>query len=41
MLRLMLDHHPHVSCLSEFEYAVDDVGDDGTLPDVAEFAAKL
>lgn len=32
MLRLMLDHHPRVAWLNEFEYAVDMVGDDGAPP---------
>lgn len=32
LLRLMLDHHPLVDFLHEFEFAVDLVGDDGRFP---------
>jgi hypothetical protein len=35
MFRLMLDHHPRVACLYEFELSVDHVGDDGRTPDLA------
>jgi sulfotransferase family protein len=41
MLRLMLDHHPQLAWAKEFEYAIDQVGDDGHRPDVAEFADWL
>ncbi len=32
LLRLMLDHHPRISFLYEFEYVVDEIGNDGALP---------
>lgn len=32
LLRLMLDHHPHIACHFEFEHAVELVGDDGHFP---------
>ncbi len=41
MLRLMLDHHPRIAWLNEFEYAVDMVGQDGGYPDVAEYVQWL
>lgn len=41
MLRLMLDHHPQIAWLNEFEYAVDMVTDDGRLPDIKVYTAWL
>jgi hypothetical protein len=41
MLRLMLAHHPKLAWLNEFEYAVDLVGDDGTLPRMDEYHLHL
>jgi len=41
MLRLMLDHHPEIAWLNEFEYAVDLVGDDGGGPAPDDYAAWL
>jgi hypothetical protein len=41
LLRLMLDSHPEVSFIEEFEYVTDLVGDDGTFPDPATYAAFL
>ncbi len=41
LLRLMLDHHPQLAWLQEFEYAVDLVSDDGRWPDLARYRAHL
>lgn len=41
MLRLMLDHHPEIAWLNEFEYAVDMVLDDGTTPSLDAYSAWL
>ncbi len=41
LLRLMLNHHPSLSWINEFEYAVDFVGDDGALPNVDDFARRM
>ena len=40
MLRLMMDHHPQIACLGEFEEAVSQAGDEG-WPDVAWYRAWL
>ena len=36
LLRLMLDHHPHISFYSEFEYAVDWIEDDN-YPNLSQY----
>jgi hypothetical protein len=41
VLRLMLDHHPHVAWVEEFEYAVERLGDDGTYPELRSYYAWL
>jgi len=41
LMRLMLDSHPDVAFAEEFEYAVSEIADDGTLPPMDEFGAKL
>jgi len=41
LLRLMLDHHPQVSFFSEFEFAVDRIAADGTLPDMDSYRRYL
>lgn len=41
LLRLMLDSHPEISFLEEFEYVTDLVGDDGALPDVEDYGRYL
>lgn len=41
LLRLMLDCHPDVSFAEEFEYAVEPVTDDGTLPSVSAIRSYL
>jgi hypothetical protein len=41
LLRLMLDHHPRIAWLQEFEYAVDRMGDDGTWPDLVLYREWL
>lgn len=41
MVRLMLDHHPQICWFGEFDYALDQVGDDGSSPDVDEYASWL
>lgn len=41
MLRLMLDHHPEIAWLQEFEYAVDRVADDGQWPDLEDYLGWL
>ena len=41
LLRLMLDHHPQLAFHFEFEFAVDQVADDGTLPVLAEYHEYL
>ena len=41
LLRLMLDHHPQVAFLHEFEFAVDCVGDDGTCPALPDYYRYL
>lgn len=37
LLRLMLDHHPEISFNPEFEYAVSQMGDDGSFPDMESY----
>lgn len=37
LLRLMLDHHPELAFHFEFEFAVDQISADGTLPQLAEY----
>ena len=37
LLRLMLDHHPQIAFQLEFIYAVAELGDDGTLPEIKGF----
>lgn len=37
LLRLMLDHHPDVAWLNEFEYAVDFLPDSGGWPDLYRY----
>jgi len=41
LLRLMLDHHPEIACLAEFEFAVDMVADRGEWPPLPEFRSWL
>jgi hypothetical protein len=41
LLRLMLDHHPRISCPHQLEFAVDRLGDDGRWPDVDAYRAWL
>ncbi|MCA9302855.1 MAG: sulfotransferase [Phycisphaerales bacterium] len=41
MLRLMLDHHPRIAWLNEFEYAVDLVADNGQTPELGNYAKWL
>lgn len=41
MLRLMLDHHPMIAWLNEFEYAVDMVDDGGRPPALGTYTAWL
>ncbi|MEM7273387.1 MAG: sulfotransferase [Actinomycetota bacterium] len=41
LLRLMLDSHPEVAFAEEFEYVVDAIRPDGTLPSVGEFRQQL
>ncbi len=41
MLRLMLDHHPRIAWLNEFEYAVDRVSDDGSQPALSDYYGWL
>jgi hypothetical protein len=41
LLRLMLDHHPEVTWLQEFEYAIDKVGDDGAWPNLDNYREWL
>lgn len=36
LLRLMLEHHPDISWLNEFEYSVDLVSDQGEYPSLSE-----
>lgn len=37
LLRLMLDHHPRICFNPEFEYAVSQMGDDDSFPDLATY----
>jgi hypothetical protein len=37
LLKLMLDHHPAISCPHQFEFAVEHVGDDGAWPDLPAY----
>jgi hypothetical protein len=37
----MLDHHPRLACHFEFEHAVQQVGDDGSFPDLESFREWL
>ncbi len=41
MLRLMLDHHPRISCFGEFEYAVDLLDDPNSWPSGKRYAIWL
>jgi hypothetical protein len=41
LLRLMLDHHPRIAFLYEFDYAVTWLGDDGARPDLAAYHRAL
>ena len=41
LLRLMLDSHPDISMIEEFEYVTDLVGDDGSYPDMARYGRYL
>jgi len=41
LLRLMLSHHPRVSCAPEFEFLVDRIGEDGRFPDVERYRHYL
>ena len=41
LLRLMLDSHPQIAFVEEFEYATELVGDDGAFPDPATFGNHL
>lgn len=41
MLRLMLDSHPRIAWLNEFEYAVDRISENGAYPDVASYIEFL
>lgn len=40
-LRLMLDHHPQLSCIDEVGYITELVSDDGDIPDVATYRQWL
>ncbi|WP_255524859.1 sulfotransferase [Nodosilinea sp. FACHB-13] len=40
-LRLMLDHHPQLSCVDEVGYITELVSDDGDMPDVATYRQWL
>ncbi len=40
-MRLMLDHHPQLSCIDEVGYITDLVSDDGDIPDVATYRQWL
>ncbi|MEM8946037.1 MAG: sulfotransferase [Planctomycetota bacterium] len=37
LLRLMLDHHPRIAFHFEFEFAVDQVGADGSFPSIKDY----
>ncbi len=37
VLRLMLDHHPELSWVQEFEYSVDMMSPEGAPPDLTEY----
>ncbi|MCS6942442.1 MAG: sulfotransferase [Geminocystis sp.] len=37
LVRLMLNHHPKIAWLDEFEYAVDLVGEEGVFPPLEEY----
>ncbi len=41
VLRLMLDHHPEISFREEFEFAVDQMDDNGRVPDPADYRRWL
>jgi sulfotransferase family protein len=41
MLRLMLDSHPQIRNAGEFDFLVDQVGSDGTTPDVRKYGRWL
>ncbi|OKH48808.1 hypothetical protein NIES30_09035 [Phormidium tenue NIES-30] len=40
-LRLMLDHHPQLSCIDEVGYITELVSDDGAIPDIATYRQWL
>ncbi len=37
LLRLMLDHHPKIAFLYEFEFAVDQIDEQGHYPDIQQY----
>jgi hypothetical protein len=41
LMRLMLDSHPDIAFAEEFEYAVSEVGDDGSFPDLDAYGEFL
>jgi hypothetical protein len=41
LLRLMLDHHPEISCGGEFNYATAHLSEDGSEPPPKQFAEAL
>lgn len=41
LLRLMLSHHPRISCAPEFEFLVDRIGEDGRFPDMERYRGYL
>jgi LPS sulfotransferase NodH len=41
LLRLMLSHHPQIAWCNEFEYAIDQVSDDGQFPGMANYREWL
>lgn len=41
LLRLMLDSHPEITGSEGFEFMIDLVGDDGSLPEIAEYRRYL
>ena len=41
LLRLMLDHHPHIAFHYEFEFAVDQISETGQYPDLSSYLDYL
>ncbi|MBE9174584.1 sulfotransferase [Synechocystis salina LEGE 06155] len=41
LLRLMLSHHPQIAWCNEFEYAIDQVRDNGQFPEVSHYLEWL